>query len=396
MLNIIDIKIVCGVMNTQLYIVEVLPFFGELENEYMKKLLKIALVSVASLVLIGVAMLLIFGRDSHRTLSGSIPEQINQYLMKKDFQGSVVVVQKGSVLFEKGYGMAAPNVPNTPSTLYQIASLSKTFTAVAIMQLGEKQMLEIDGSIEKYFPEFPNADSITVGHLLSHSSGIPDYLHPDFEFDYGKSWEPEEIVNVVRDTDLLFEPGKSFQYSNSGYVMLGLIIEQVSGQSYDDYIMEHIFIPSGMHNSMFDIPEGMAVAKGHIKGKEGPVMDNSAAYAAGDILSTAEDLALFDHALRNHVLITEDTDALMAKKHASKFPYQYGYGWYTQDVMGHHAVGHSGGYPSGFRHYVARLLDEDITVIVLSNELSINSKSINRNLTSIILQKPIWIWEELL
>lgn len=361
----------------------------------VKKFLRIALIVLIVLVVLVVAMLLVFGRDNHSNLSGSIPEQMDQYLTNEDFKGAVLVSKDGEVVFKKGYGMATPDAPNTPSTLFQIASLSKTFTAVGIMQLVEKQLLAVDDPIASFFPDFPNAEKITVGHLISHSSGIPDYLAPKYEFDYSKVWEPKEIIEVVRDANLLFTPGESFSYSNTGYVMLGLIIEQVSGQSYSDYIEEHIFKPSGMVHSMFTLTEGMPAAIGHVNGEPGPVMDKSAAYAAGDIISTVEDLALFDRALRNHILLREDTDALMGTTHASKFPYKYGYGWYTQDVMGHDAVGHSGGYPSGFRHYIARLLDEDITVIVLSNEITTNSKSINRNLTSIILQEPIWIWEKL-
>lgn len=360
----------------------------------MRRFFKIALISVLTLGILGGASLLLFFRDSHGNLSGSIPEQIDQYLSNEEFQGAVLISQNGEVLFKKGYGMAAPNVQNSTNTLYQTASLSKSFTAVAIMQLAEKQMLDVDDPLAKYFPDFPNAETITIGHLLSHSSGIPDYLKPDYQFDFSKVWEPNDLVEVVRNEPLEFTPGESFSYSNTGYVLLGLIIEQVGGQPYPDYIEEHIFKPSGMHNSMFETKEGSLVAEGYVEGKSGPHIHNSAAFAGGDIISTAEDLALFDEALRQNLLVSEETTKLMGTTHASKFPEQYGYGWFTQDVMGHKAVGHSGGYPSGFRHYVARLQDVELTVIVLSNEKTVNSKNINRNLTSIVLQEPIWFWEE--
>lgn len=362
----------------------------------MKKFMKIVTISILALVIAAIAALLLFGRDSHSNLSGSLPEKIDQYLSDEAFRGTVLIAKDGEILFSKGYGLAAPNVPNTPDTLYQIASLSKSFTAVAIMQLAEKQLLSVDDPISKYVPDIPYRESITIGHLLSHSSGIPDYLQPKFGFDYSQAWEPNDIFNVVSDAKLEFTPGESFKYSNTGYVLLGLIIEKASGQPYAEYIEEHIFNPSGMMNSMFSVPNGISAAKGHVDGKQGPAMHNSAAYAAGNIISTAEDLALFDKALRGGVLIEDETENLMGTTHASKFPYKYGYGWYTQDVMGHKAVGHSGGYPSGFRHYVARLQDEGLTVIVLSNEMKVNSKTINRNLTSIVLERPIWIWEELL
>lgn len=176
--------------------------------------------------------------------------------------------------------------------------------------------------------------------------------------------------------------------------MLGLIIEKVSGQPYANYIEEHIFEPNNMINSMFTVPDDLPKAEGHIEGKVGPLMHNSAAYAAEDIISSAEDLELFDRALRNNELISKKSLELMGMTHAKKFPNQYGFGWYTQDVMGKNAVGHPGGYPSGFRHYVTRLNNEELTVIVLSNEMTVNSKKINRHLISIVLQQPIWIWKE--
>lgn len=359
----------------------------------MKKFFKIILISMISIIFIAIILLLLLGRDIHKDLSGTLPEQLDQYLIEEGFQGVVYISKDNEKVFKKGYGMARPDIPNTPSTLYQMASLTKTFTAIAIMQLVEEQLLSIDEPISTFFPEYPNADVITVGQLLSHSSGIPDYLSPEFEFDYSKEWKPQDIVNVTQDAELLFTPGESFQYSNTGYVMLGMIIEKVSGLTYEDYMEEHIFKPSGMVDTMFTLKEGVPAAIGHVKGEEGPFIDNTAAFAAGDIISTADDLALFYLAIDDHVLISTESVDLMGVTRAKKFPYQYGYGWYTQNVMGHEAVGHSGGYPSGFRHYVARLLDEEITVIVLSNESTINSKSINRNLTSIMLGEPIWIWE---
>ena len=360
----------------------------------MKKFLKISSVTILVIGIVSVVALLLFGRNNHSNLSGSVSEKIDQYLTNEKFQGTVLIAKEGEVLFTQGYGMAAPGLPNSPSTLYQIASLSKTFTAVAIMQLVEKDLLSLDNPISQYFSDFPNGETITISHLLSHSSGIPDYLTENAEFDYSKEWKPNDIVNTISDSELKFTPGKSFSYSNTGYVMLGLIIEKVSGQSYADYIEQHIFEPSNMVNSMFTVPLGVPKAQGYVDGKVGPFIHNSAAYAAGDIISTVEDLELFDRALRNHVLISKETSELMSRTHAKKFPHQYGYGWYTQDVMGKQAVGHSGGYPSGFRHYVTRLNDEELTVIVLSNEMTINSKRINRHLTSIVLQQPIWIWQE--
>lgn len=360
----------------------------------MKKFFKIILISLMPIILIAILLLFLLGRESHKDLQGTLPEQLDQYLNQEDFQGVVLVAKDNEVVFKEGYGMAATDTPNTPSTLYQIASLTKTFTAIAIMQLVEDQLLSIDEPISTFFPEYPNADTITISQLLSHSSGIPDYLSSEFEFDYSKEWNPEDILKVTEDAELLFSRGESFQYSNTGYVMLGMIIEKVSGLTYANYMEEHILRPSGMENSGFSLKDDAPAAIGHVNGEKGPLINNTAAFAAGDIISTAEDLALFYQAIEDHVLISAESADLMEKTHAKKFPNTYGYGWYTPNVMGYDAVGHSGGYPSGFRHYVTRLLNEEITVIVLSNEASINSKSINRNLASIMLQEPIWIWEE--
>ncbi len=175
----------------------------------MKKFLKISSVTILVIGIVSVVALLLFGRNNHSNLSGSVSEKIDQYLTNENFQGTILIAKEGEVLFTQGYGMAAPGLPNSPSTLYQIASLSKTFTAVAIMQLVEKDLLSLDNPISQYFSDFPNGETITISHLLSHSSGIPDYLTENAEFDYSKEWKPNDIVNTIRDSELKFLQAKA-------------------------------------------------------------------------------------------------------------------------------------------------------------------------------------------
>ncbi|WP_274362930.1 serine hydrolase domain-containing protein [Paenibacillus thermotolerans] len=362
----------------------------------MRGIVKGLIWTIVIIVLLAAAVLFVLGRETHGELKGSAAERMDQYLTNESFRGVVLAAKDGGILFEKGYGLAAEGVQNTPQTLYHIASLSKSFTAVAMMQLAEQGKLSLDDPLSKYIADFPGGDNIKISHLLSHSSGIPDYMNPAFSFDYGKAWEPEQIVDVIRDATPDFEPGSGFRYSNSGYVLLGLIIEHVSVQSYEDYIAEHIFAPAGMEHATFTVTDGADAATGYVNGEAGPAMDDSAAFAAGNLIATAEDLAHYDRALRGGKLLSPESLTLMETEHASKFPQKYGYGWFVQRVFGHDAVGHSGGYPSGFRHYMTRVLDEDITVIVLSNDLQTNSKAVNRTLLSILLERPIWIWEKLI
>ncbi len=207
----------------------------------MRRIFNRVLYSFAILLALSLAAVLLFGHSNYSKGSGNLQSKLDAFMEKKeDFSGVVLIAKDGNILMEKGYGMAnkEEGLANQQGTKFRIASITKTFTATAIMQLEEKGLLSVQDPLSKYFPDLPNSDSITLHHLLSHSSGYVEYLSKGFEFDH--EYTKEQLVDLFKDEPLNFTPGKKFSYSNSGFLLLGMVIEKVSGQSYEDYIAENI------------------------------------------------------------------------------------------------------------------------------------------------------------
>jgi CubicO group peptidase (beta-lactamase class C family) len=268
---------------------------------------------------------------------------------------SVIVIHSGKILLNKGYGLAniQQNKLNTPNTVFRLGSITKQFTAMAILQLYDKQMLQLNDYIEKYFPGTLNGNKITIKNLLTHTSGITETLN----------------------TELAFTPGNQISYSNTGYNLLGKIIEKVSGLSYDKYLQKNIFKPLGMKNSGYENP-GKKIKNRAIGYK---IMENgdytdigkpdvSGAFAAGALYSTTEDMYKWDEALYNEKLVKKSIlDQAFSRatlNDGSKI--KYGFGWMVNEWRGLLEIGH-GGDITGFNSYIARYPDEQFTVIVLSN-----------------------------
>src|SRR5688572_17307322 len=183
---------------------------------------------------------------------------VNAFVEQKKFMGAVLVAQDGKPVLRKGYGFANVEweIPNTPDTKFRLGSITKQFTALAILQLAEAGKLSLDDPAKKYYSDAPPAwDKVTVHHLLNHTSGIPSYTSiPNFFRDKARDpLKPAEIVKLTQDKPLEFEPGEKMIYSNSGYVLLGHIIEKASGEEYADYMRKHIFEPLGMKNTGYDM-----------------------------------------------------------------------------------------------------------------------------------------------
>ena len=273
---------------------------------------------------------------------------------------AVAVVQDGQVVFMKAYGMAdvAKGIANSPGTIFRLASVTKTFTAVAVLQLVEGGKLKLDDPLSKYVADFPNADKIRISHLLSHTAGVPDFIPYD----------------EVKKRPLEFEPGSRINYSNNGYYLLGRVIEKVSGQPWDEYLRDHIFLPLGMKHSGYDRTTELAGrATGYLAGGEGtyqPIAPQDAlgGYAGGGLYSTVEDMALWSGGLTSGKLLRKETlerastPGLLTDGRRTA----YGFGWMTASYRGLREVGH-GGDATGFNTYFARYPDEKLTVIVLSN-----------------------------
>ncbi len=276
--------------------------------------------------------------------------------INKPFPGaSVIVIHHGKILLNIGYGLAniEKSEPNTPLTVFRLGSVTKQFTAMAILQLYDKQMLQINDYAEKYFPGTLNGNKITIKNLLTHTSGITESL----------------------DAELAFTPGTQISYSNAGYNLLGKIIEKVSGMSYEKYLQENIFQPLGMNNTGYEHRDIKVKnsATGYIFSDNGSYTDTeeadvSGAFSAGALYSTAEDMFRWDQALYTEKLVKASTlnQAFSQATLNDGSTIKYGFGWMVSQLRGLKEVGH-GGDITGFNSYIARYPDEQFTVIVLSN-----------------------------
>lgn len=314
-----------------------------------------------------------------QTTETQLASQLDDYLttlVEQDrFSGSILVVREGKALISKGYGMAnlELDVPNTPQTKFRLASVTKQFTAMAILQLQQQGKLNVQDPICKYIRNCPEAwQPITIHHLLTHTSGIHDYFDtPDVEDFEKKSVSPIQIIDRFRDLPLDFVPGESIYYSNSGYVLLGYIIEQVSGQPYASFLENNIFEPLQMADTGYD--NNRMVIKNRASGYSSQYVnaeyiDVSVLYAAAGLYSTVEDLFRWDQALYTDTLISKPLRDEMFTPFASipGAELSYGYGWVIGKQFNHHGVAGWGGM-EGVRTAIDRYPDDQVTIIVLSN-----------------------------
>lgn len=334
---------------------------------------------------------------SNKQIISNIETYLKAAMQHDQFCGSVLVAKDGVPILNKGYGMAnyELNVPNTPKTVFHIASITKQFTAMAIMLLQERGKLSVHDSIGKYLDNCPAVwQPITVHHLLTHTSGIPNMSSlPDW--DEKHSFQPythREVIDLVRALPLHFSPGEKFKYSNSGYHLLGLIIEKVSGQSYYDFLQANIFTPLGMKHTGAPYPREqfmnrpqlvMNRASGYYWSLnsfvnahyENPLIP----YSAGSLYSTTEDLLLYDKALTTTKLVSQKSlDAMITPfKNA-------GYGWeHISQKFNRTIIGHAGS-GTGFSTYFMRVPSERVTIIILSNSDEASASKVAYDLAAIV------------
>lgn len=335
-------------------------------------------------------------------VADTLTNRLEQYMQTKkpSFSGTILVMQKGEILLNQGYGFANHewDIPNTPQTKFAIGSMSKAFTALAIMMLQERGELSVQDSICDYLSDCPEAwQPITLHHLLTHTSGIFNFtdLDPQAIGDVNicLEYKPEEVIAYFKDLPLDFEPGSNWSYSNSGYFLLGVVIEKVSTESYETFIQKNILQPLGMADSGYD--RSSTIVKQRAKGYSGysgrlsnaDCWDVSLKYAAGGLYSTVGDLYKWDQALYTSPLVSSDTlntlftssDGILGGGEA------YAYGWFISKRFGHRVIEHAGGV-YGFSSQIARFPDDDLTVIVLSNTDFEDSVSISAGLAWIVFE----------
>jgi len=316
-------------------------------------------------------------------------EQIVQSYVPSKFMGTVLVAQDGKIVLDKGYGFANLewDVPNTPTTKFRLGSLTKQFTATSILLLEERGKLKIEDPVKKYMPDAPAAwDKITIFHLLTHTSGIPSFTgFPDYDSREAQAITPEKLVEWFRDKPLEFEPGTKWNYSNSGYVLLGYLIEKISGQSYAEFVQQNIFTPLGMKDSGYDsnsaiIPHRSA---GYAPGKSGPVnagfVHMSIPFSAGALYSTTEDLLRWEQGLFGGKVLT----AASLAKMTTPFKQDYAFGLGVTTNNGHKTIWHNGGI-QGFNTSLAYFPDDKLVVAVLANLNGPFAEQIGANLAKVV------------
>ncbi len=319
------------------------------------------------------------------TKAEKIEEIVGLYSEYEGFNGAVLVSHKGEVIFKKGFGYAILewDVPNQTDTKFRIASITKPFTALLIMQLVAEGKLDVHEPISTYLPDYSksNGDKITLHHLLSHTSGtIRDYENKLTKNKYPDRYRTEEIVQQYSGLPLDFEPGEKFAYSNTGYHTLASIIETVSGKSYEALLQEKILDPLGMKNTGIDKHRTLIKnrAKGHFKGFgdyfNQDFGDMSAIMGVGNIYSTVEDMFLLDQALYTEKILPKKYMDLMFDKHISDPGYggYYGYGWEMEEKpIGNtsetvETIGHSGSM-QGFTALFTRIPASNSSIVFFNN-----------------------------
>lgn len=291
---------------------------------------------------------------------------------------AVVLVKDGRIIFRKGYGMANLELktPMQPDMVFEIGSLTKQFTSTAILMLAEQGKLALDDDLHKYLPDYPDKGAkISIENLLTHTSGIKSYTS---DFKWSSMWRQDmtvqQIIDITKDDSLEFPPGTKWKYDNTGYILLGAIVEKVSGLSYADYVRKNIFEPLGMKHSYYGSNSAVIPrrASGYSKGGgnwiNATYLSMTQPYAAGSLMSSVDDLAIWDAAISAGKLLSKASwdRAFAPYKLANGDDTHYGYGWSIDAYDGHSIVRHNGGI-FGYVSEAARLPNDRVYVAMLTN-----------------------------
>jgi CubicO group peptidase (beta-lactamase class C family) len=327
-------------------------------------------------------------------LPASLDTLMDAYVKVYGFNGTVFAATKGAVIFEKGYGYKnkVTNARNDTNTIFQIGSITKQFTSAIILQLLEQNKLSLQDSLTKYIPDYPNGNKITIEELLTHTAGVYNYTN-DVNFMVNETTHPinrDSLINRFKHKPLDFQPGQKFSYSNSGYILLGYIIEKVTGQSYFQVVRQRIFQPLHMDHSGFDFTHLNSPDKaiGYTSPESttpANIVDSSVSFAAGSIYTTVGDLYKWDRALRSGRIISPASQEKAYTPHLA----QYGYGWMIGTVDGKKVVEHGGGI-TGFVSQIRRIPEDETCIVVLDNQPNgANPSDIARDISAILNGKDV-------
>lgn len=313
-----------------------------------------------------------------QTFESKIDSLILDVFKDKNGPGGVFLVAKaGKPIYLKAFGKAnlELDVNLAPENIFQLGSITKQFTAIAILMLEEQGKLSVNHPVSKYIPDYPSGDKITIHHLLTHTSGIKDFTKMKSLRDISqKDMTPKMMVDFFKNEQIDFLPGEKFEYNNSGYVLLGYIIELVSGESYEEYIKKHIFEKAGMNQSYYASDRAIIEkrALGYHKKESGyvnkTIINYSVPFSSGSLMSTASDMLKWQNALNHNLFIgTENTKKVFTKNKLNNGEeFTYGYGWHIKEINEVPTREH-GGSIFGYKTMGIYIPQEDIYVIGLSN-----------------------------
>ena len=343
--------------------------------------------------------------QSNKDLEQKYDELLSELFSKDENGGTALVSKKGEIIYHKAFGMANVelNVPMKVDHVFRIGSVTKQFTAVAILQLMEAGKLSLTDEITKFIPDYPtHGHHITVEHLLTHTSGIKSYTGMEaFDTKSKLDMEPEELIDFFKNQPMDFAPGENYRYNNSGFFLLGYIIEKVSGMSYPEYVEENLFKKLGMKNSYFGdnnriIPNratGYARQDGKLVNSD--YLSMKLPYAAGSLRSTVEDLLIWNKAIFSYQVVSKES----LKKAWTSYilnngkPTGYGYGWSLGNIQGSPVIEHGGGI-NGFLSYAMYLPEEEVFVAVLSNCMCAYPGEQAAEMAAMAINKP-YKWEKI-
>jgi len=338
----------------------------------------------------------------------TISEKSIDSLVSPQFTGnqpgiSILIAKKGHIVYEKAFGSAniELNVPMQPDMVFRIGSITKQFTAVAILQLVEQGKISLQDSIQKYIKDFPSKGyTITVENLLTHTSGLIDYTSIDSYNPYieRRDFAPDFLINYFKDKPLQFRPSSKYSYSNSNYLLLGYIIQLVSGENYHQYMEDNVIKRAGLTHTFY------AEEKTIVPNRDNGFFENcdyqtlSMGFACGDLLSNTEDLYKWNNAVTTYKLISKQSvsQAFAPHKLSDGTFSNYGYGWFIEPLYGSLCIHHEG-QTSGFIALEKYFPKEDIYISILTNVKSGEDKtdfSYNRfklfdNITPLALGRPL-------
>ena len=333
-----------------------------------------------------------------QALENKIDAYLSPLVQAGDFYGTILIAEESEPVFIKGYGYAdiEHQIPNDTHTVFHIASVNKPITAIGILLLHQRELLDIEDPVSNYISDYPNGEVITIKHLLAQTSGIPSYNRfPDYGIYAKRENTLGSVVDWFKNEPLSFEPGEKYGYSNSNYVLLAFLIEKVTGMDYEDYMTKNIFDPIGMSRTgnytyneiILNRASGYDPANNPFGLKKRGFYNNSMKVGSGALFSTVTDLFLLSKALQGTDLLNEETKNLMYTPIAD---YEYGLGWGIWPRFNKSKYDHDGASPGSVAYY-SYYPDEKVTIIFLGNINSGSFQRMKKDLAAIYFGEPFEI-----